>query len=362
MYRLADAADHPPHSLPSPMVAEAQVGQCLENVRRLEAEARELAQRLRLLVEDAEEAARIRRGWSWRHVIKRLVGIRLGYLWDYPPRPLRLPRWYGETAAPAPAPLISIVTPSFNQAPFLERTLHSILDQGYPRLEYVVQDGASADGTQAILERYQAWLTHWESAPDGGQTQAINLGFRHTSGEIMAYLNSDDLLLPGSLACVARYFAEHAEVDVVYGHRILIDENDGEVGRWVLPPHDDRVLAWANFVPQETLFWRRRIWERVGGALDASFRFAMDWDLILRFLEAGARFVRLPRFLGAFRVHSRQKTSAQLRTIGEEEMGRLRRRCHGRGVTPPEISRAIRPYLLQHALCQRLYQIGLLGY
>src|SRR5262249_23541680 len=145
--------------------------------------------------------------------------------------------------------------------------------------------------------------------PDEGQTQAINLGFQHTSGEIMAYLNSDDLLLPGSLAYVAGYMAAHPEVDVVYGHRILIDECDDEVARWVLPRHDDRVLTWANFVPQETLFWRRRIWERVGGTLDASFQFAMDWDLILRFREAGARFVRLPRFLGAFRVHARQKTS-----------------------------------------------------
>src|SRR5262249_47748856 len=151
-----------------------------------------------------------------------------------------------------PAPVISVVTPSYNHARFLERTMRSVLDQGYPRLEYIVQDGASRDGTAALLERCRGALAHCESCPDSGQANAINRGFRHATGEILAYLNSDDLLLPGSLAYVANFFRRHPEVDVIYGHRVIVNEHDLEVGRWLLPPHDDEVLSWGDYVPQET--------------------------------------------------------------------------------------------------------------
>jgi hypothetical protein len=164
------------------------------------------------------------------------------------------------------------------------------------------------------------------------------------------------------LSYVARYFARHPEVDVVYGHRVLIDASGLEIGRWILPPHRDRHLFYADYVPQETLFWRRRIWERAGGELDQSFLFAMDWDLLLRFLEAGARIVRLPRFLGAFRVHDAQKTSRQLESIGALEMDRLRHRYHGRGLSHAEVQGGLVRFMLEHALCRRLHQIGLLRY
>ena len=95
----------------------------------------------------------------------------------------------------------------------------------------------------------------------------------------MAYLNSDDLLLPGALPTVAAYFAQHPEVEVVYGHRVVIDEAGDEIGRWVLPPHDDKALRWADYIPQETLFWRRSIWGKSGGRMDETFRFALDWEL-----------------------------------------------------------------------------------
>src|SRR5439155_11875113 len=119
-----------------------------------------------------------------------------------------------------------------------------------------------------------------------GQAHAINLGFRHATGEILAYLNSDDLLLPGALAYVANHVVRHPEVGVVYGHRVVIDADGREVGRWVLPPQDDASLVWDDYVPQETMFWRRRAWERVGARLDETFHFALDWDLILRFRQA----------------------------------------------------------------------------
>lgn len=293
----------------------------------------------------------------------RYFAPRLGVLYHYPPIPLRNPNWYTIHSTPASSlPVISMVTPSFNQAVFLERTLKSILDQNYPALEYIVQDGGSTDDTSIVLDCYRSRLAACVSMKDKGQAHAINLGFAQTSGDIMAWLNSDDLLLPGALNYIARFFSQHPEVDVVYGHRVLIDENDDEIGRWVLPPHDKHVLLWADYVPQETLFWRRRVWDKIGGSLDETFRFTLDWDLLLRFQAAGVTMVRLPRFLGAFRVHVAQKTSAQIGGIGKTEMDRLRERCHGRSVSRAEIGRGIGPYLIRSVIYHKLYRLGLIRY
>jgi glycosyltransferase involved in cell wall biosynthesis len=254
-------------------------------------------------------------------------------------------------------PSISIVTPSFRQAGYIARTMESVLNQNYPNLEYFVQDGGSTDGTVEIIERYANRLSGWQSESDDGQSHAINLGFAKTKGEIMAWLNSDDLLMPGTLAYVAEYFTRHPEVDVIYGHRILIDEHDREIGRWVLPPHSDSVLSWADFVPQETLFWRRTIWEKTGGKIDDTFRFAMDWDLLLRFRKTGARMVRLPRFLGAFRIHEAQKTLSAINDVGYKEMHRLRERELGRVVDYKDIHRAILPYAATHITYDIAYRL-----
>ncbi len=274
---------------------------------------------------------------------------RLGRLIQHPPRPLRLAPLPRPAAPRGGWPEIGMVTPAFGHAGFIERTLRCLLAQDYPALRLAVMDGGSADGTEEILRHYAPRLHHWQSAPDGGQTQAINAGFAVLpKTELMGWLNSDDLLMPGALRLVGAWFARHPEVDVVYGHRVLLDEYDREIGRWVLPPHDAAVLTWADYVPQETLFWRRRLWDRIGGALDESFRFAMDWDLLLRFQAAGARFHRLPHVLGGFRVHAAQKTSAQLEAVGQAEMTRLRQRAHGRTVDWREINHGIAPYLARH--------------
>ena len=161
---------------------------------------------------------------------------------------------------------------------------------------------------------------------------------------------------------VFEYFEKHPDVDVVYGHRVLIDEYDREIGRWVLPPHDDEVLSWADYVPQETLFWRSRIWEQVGGAVDEGFKFAVDWDLLLRFRGAGAKMKRVPRFLAAFRVHPNQKTTTEMLENGRAEMDRLRERSLGRAVTTAEIGRALSPYLRRHFIHHKLYRLGVLRY
>jgi carbamoyltransferase len=287
--------------------------------------------------------------------IRRLAGFsmklmkpRLGTLNQHEPRQLSLRLSAAPRVNPLAAPKISIVTPSFKQAGFIERTLRSVLDQQYPNLEYVVQDGGSEDGTREILERYAGRLAAWESRADAGQAEAINRGFAKTGGEIMAWLNSDDILLPGALAYVADFFTRHPEIDVVYGHRVLIDENDRQIGRWMMPTHNDQVLSWADYIPQETLFWRRRIWDKAGAKVDESFRFAMDWDLLVRFRAAGARFARLPRFLGGFRIHERQKTSAAISDTGSQEMDRIRQRLHGRVPSAIEVRKAVAPYLLKH--------------
>jgi carbamoyltransferase len=334
--------------------------QAVYEAARLGAEAAAEA-RLRV-IEEQERALDAYRRAHWRQRLKRWVAPRLGVLYQYNPRPLLIPDAYRKVRPPGEPPLISIVTPSFNQGRFLERTAKSIFDQGYPRLEYIIQDGGSTDETLGILERYRPRLAHVASAKDNGFVHAINLGFAHATGEIMAYLNSDDLLLPGTLNYVASYFVKHPEVDAVYGHRVVIDEYDAEIGRWVLPPHDDAVLSWADYVPQETLFWRRRIWDRIGGSVDESFRFAVDWDLLVRLRDAGAKFARLPRFLGAFRVHPHQKTSAEISEVGEAEMARIRERCHGAPVSHALVYWHVVPYLRWHVVYNKLYRAGLLRY
>jgi glycosyltransferase involved in cell wall biosynthesis len=309
---------------------------------------------------DAYDRLRVGRGarlarWMPRRLrrfLSRLRGLarpRIGILRHYPPRPLLLPASYLNAQPPDRPQTISIVTPSFAQGRYLERTLQSVLSQNYPALEYFVQDSCSTDGTQEILQRYQGLLTDSVSEPDDGQADAINRGFRRSTGEIMAWLNSDDLLLPGSLAYVARYFANHPEVDVVYGHRLMIDAHDDQIGAWILPGHDDVTLTVADYIPQESLFWRRRIWDAAGGHVDASFGYALDWDLLLRFRDAGAKMVRLPRYLGAFRIHDEQKTTAE-HLLGLSETTRLRERVYGREVPIEEVVMRLRPFLMRHIL------------
>ena len=254
-------------------------------------------------------------------------------------------------------PSIAIVTPVLNQAAFIRAAIDSVLTQGYPRLSYVVQDGGSSDGTVEILRGYGGSLD-WVTAADSGQASAINLGFARADGDIMAWLNGDDMLTPDSLAYVARFFQANPAVDIVYGHRIYIDIHGNETGRCVLPAHDPGPMRFADFIPQETLFWRRRVWQALG-PIDPSFQFAMDWDFILRAQAAGFSFRRLPRFVGCFRIHPAQKTIAN-EAVGISEMDLLRQRTFGRSVTKEEINRGIEMYLLRHVLLDRLYRLGVL--
>jgi FkbM family methyltransferase len=336
--------------------AAADVALLRSRVAELEDEAKRLRSQV-----DSERAmaAWARQGW-----LRRKFGSRLGILRHYPGRVLDVPERYRPAAAAAPLPSLAIVTPCLNGRTYLRETMTSVLAQDYPGLHYVIQDGRSRDGSpelaQQLAAAHRRGTVAVASEHDDGQADAINRGFARTSGDIMAWLNADDVLLPGSLDYVGRYFAQHPEIDLVYGHRIVIDVEGREVARWILPPHMPAAMGWADFVPQETLFWRRRVWERVG-PLDNSFAFAFDWDFILRAQRAGYRFKRLPRFLGAFRIHELQKTHA-MSSIGFAEMARIRRVHFGREVSAKEIEKGLRRYRALHVLLHRAYKLKLVQY
>ncbi|HZP19237.1 MAG TPA: glycosyltransferase family 2 protein [Bauldia sp.] len=237
-----------------------------------------------------------------------------------------------------PCPRISIVTPTLNQAAFVGWTVRSVFGQRYPNLEYIVLDAGSTDGTVEQIARYVPRLTYFRSEPDDGQAAAIAEGFERSTGEIMAYLNSDDVLLPGALAFVAEYFAEHPDVDCLYGHRAIIDENNIVTGHWILPRHHNFLMERDDFIPQEATFWRRSLFER-GGNIDPGYQFAMDYDLFVRYMRKG-RFRRVNRFLAAYRSHRASKSTLFYETIGAKEIGLVRERYR---IAP--YSRALRKVL-----------------
>ena len=295
--------------------------------------------------------------WNWLQQFAWSGWMRLGVLHQYERQALRPERIPGKKVKVAPL-RISLITPSYQQAAFLERTMQSILQQDYPNLEYMVLDGGSRDGSADIIRKHAAQLAYWRSEPDAGQGASVAEGFARCTGDILAWTNSDDILLPGALAFVNEYFQRHPEVDALYSHRVIIDAGGAEVGRWILPPHDDRALRWADYVPQETLFWRRSLYEKAGG-LDASWQFALDWDLLLRFQRAGARIVRVPYFLGAFRLHEAQKSSTQLHTIGADEVAALRRRELGASYSQQKLNRIVTRYQLRTVLFSALLNVGI---
>jgi glycosyltransferase involved in cell wall biosynthesis len=246
-----------------------------------------------------------------KHAVPTALRPRVGrFEPQYRPRPLSVPRSYLRERPPSPAPSISVVTPSLNQGRFIRATLASVVGQGYPRLEYIVADGGSSDETLDVLADYSDRIDRLESAPDGGPAVAINRELGRAGGQILCWLNSDDILLPGALAHVARFFVAHPQVDLVYGYRVLIDERGDDIGLWTMPPHTRDALRWIDLVPQETAFWRRDLWRRVGG-LDQGLEIAFDWDFFRRAEAAGARIARLPRFLAAMRQHRGQTTRAR---------------------------------------------------
>jgi glycosyltransferase involved in cell wall biosynthesis len=221
-------------------------------------------------------------------------------------------------------PSVSIVTPSFNQARFIERTIASVLEQAYPSLEYVICDGNSTDGTRMILDRYRSRAVI-VSEPDDGQASAVNKAIRLTCGEIIGWLNSDDVYRPDAIARVAAVFAHGPDIDVVYGEADLIDADDRVIGRYYTEPWDASRLPQRCFLCQPAVFFRRRAIER-WGSLDERLHFCLDYEYWLRLCAGGAHFEYIPDVLAASRLHAQTKTLGQRLEFHRELNGMLRDR------------------------------------
>ncbi len=207
-------------------------------------------------------------------------------------------------------PSISIVTPSYNHAEFLERTIRSVLDQGYPDLEYLVIDGGSTDGSVDVIRKYEDRIDYWVSEPDRGQTHALNKGFKRATGEVCAWLNSDDMYCPGALMAAGRAFAEDPSLDFVFGNLIDVDENDRvlRVARRV--PYSWRTLILCGSENhQPSAFWKRELFGKHGW-LDEGLSCSMDTEFLCRITRhAKTKRLRVPAVY--FRRHAAQKTQAR---------------------------------------------------
>jgi glycosyltransferase involved in cell wall biosynthesis len=211
-----------------------------------------------------------------------------------------------ELAPPTPAgwPKVSLVTPVFNSARYLEQAMVSVLNQGYPNLEYIIVDGGSTDGSVEIIRKYEDRLHWWVSEPDHGMYDALNKGFGRSSGEVMGWISATDLLHAGSLFVVSSVLGTFPQVEWVTGRPTALNEAGMIIGVMRLPRWSRmRFLAGANrYIQQESTFWRRRLWERAGGHVDASRRNGSDFELWVRFFRH-ARLYSVDALIGGFRSH-----------------------------------------------------------
>ena len=222
-------------------------------------------------------------------------------------------------------PSITIVTPSFNQNNYLGETIHSVVFQKYPNLEYIVMDGGSTDGSIKTIEQYSPYFAYWESQNDNGQYDAIQKGFDRSQGEIMGYLNSDDLHFPWTLRVVGEIFAAFPHLEWLTTSRPcatganvsfpLEHTHYNWSHRWFLSSRGTK-LSSRGFIQQEATFWRRSLWKKAGGYLKTDFHYAGDFELWSRFyLYAIPATVNIP--LAMFRIHKEQKTAKKELYIAE---------------------------------------------
>lgn len=256
---------------------------------------------------------------------------------------------------PNALPRISVVTPTFNRRTFLEHTLRSVLDQGYPNLEYIVVDGGSTDGSVDLIRSHEQRLAAWISEPDAGQYDAINKGFARSTGEVMAWINSDDLYTPWTLSVVGEIFASLPDVQWITSSNKLVADDQGRAvnggGRWPRTCRDgflkgENLAAgpWysTDWIQQESTFWRRSLWEKAGGYVDASMKLAADFELWLRmFQHADIHCVPTP--LALYRNHRGQKTAQYWDDyVAEARAAFDRHGCKPAGVVASSLRRAAR--------------------
>ena len=224
-------------------------------------------------------------------------------------------------------PLVTIVTPSYNQGRFIRATIESVLKQDYPRIEYLVMDGGSTDETVSILREYSDRL-RWVSESDHGQAHAINKGWRQARGSILAYLNSDDVYLPGAIAQAVAALEAHPEAAAVYGEGYHVDQEGRVLERYPTESFNPDRLQETCFICQPTVFLRREAVERAG-YLDESLRYCMDYDLWIRLARAGKILSQTPHYLASTRLHADAKTLDQ-RGQAHAEILRVTYRHFGR--------------------------------
>src|SRR5690242_3077701 len=217
-------------------------------------------------------------------------------------------------------PKITVVTPTYNRAEYLEETIRSVLDQNYPNLEYIIVDGGSTNPQVIdLIRRYEHRLAWWISERDGGHAEAIGKGFARATGEVLAWLCSDDTYLPGALRAVGETFRGHPDADVVYGHYNVIDSRSRVVRNGRVVKYSRLQMLSNGNVHQASVFWTRKIYHRagaqVGGVRLEYNRYSPDSDLYYRFIRAGARWRMLPSTLSTFRVHRNHTTSLEPREV-----------------------------------------------
>ena len=216
-------------------------------------------------------------------------------------------------------PRITVVTPSFNQGRFIEETILSVVGQQYPNLEYIVIDGGSTDASVEVIKKYERHLAHWVSEPDRGQAHAINKGFAKATGRILAWLNSDDMYLPGALACAASALKADDGPGLLFGNCLHFVEGEEQAyGSDVRAAHETMNLTLADYIIQPSTFWTRSAWE-AAGPLDESLNFGFDWEWFIRARKTGVAFVPADKYLSLYRIHGAHKTG----TGGERRLQEL---------------------------------------
>lgn len=205
-------------------------------------------------------------------------------------------------------PRITIVTPSFNQAKYLPETIESILSQNYSNLEYIIIDGASTDGSTDIIRRYETHLAYWFSEPDKGQSDAIMKGFARCTGELFAWINSDDILLPGCLQRIAEQYVLNGHPDILTGNVIYID-GEGKITRYVRLPRQSSFFLFRGvwYASAPAVFFKSSLFHSVGG-VNLDCHLCMDFDLWLKMMVRDAKVVHIPCLLGGYRWHPETKT------------------------------------------------------
>jgi len=266
-------------------------------------------------------------------------------------------------------PKISIVTPSYNQAQFLERTILSVLNQNYPNLEYIIIDGGSTDGSVEIIKKYKKYLACWVSEVDEGQADAINKGFKIVTGEFIGWQNSDDIYLPRAFYKVAKKFSENPDTDLVFGNRYSIDENENIIRdmRYVSFNHKS-LLYEGSALNNQSAFWKKELMDKVG-LFDESYKFCMDYDFWVRAGKIG-KFLLIRDYLGAFRGHKDTKTNTIISICHTEHLRILKRE----GIKPNKfrhlysLARRFLLYIFQgdlfyvtRGVYERIYKRGILG-